>query len=345
MLNRIIKDDINSIIHYGLEWKQLKNKHILITGANGFLPSYLVLALYEANNYYSLNLKITGLVRNKRKALKKFSSLNKQSFQFLIQDVTEKVQTNDYTHIIHAASQASPKFYGIDPIGTLKPNIIGTVNLLDMAVEQNLENFTYFSSSEVYGQVQDINNPINESEYGYLDPTLFRSCYAESKRMGETICISYFKQHQIPIKIIRPFHTYGPGMDLDDGRVYADFVKSIVSKNNIILSSDGSAKRAFCYISDATIGFLTVFLSGHIGEAYNVGNEKEEYSILELANLLVNEYKELNLKVQYNNSINNSYISSKILRNCPDCTKISQLGWIPKTKIVEGFTRTINSFS
>ncbi|MCX8480888.1 MAG: NAD-dependent epimerase/dehydratase family protein, partial [Sediminibacterium sp.] len=247
--------------------------------------------------------------------------------------------------IIHAASQASPKYYGIDPVGTLKANVVGTINLLELARKKKIESFLYFSSGEVYGILTEDKIPINENSYGYVNPCDVRSCYAEGKRMGENICVSYFHQYKIPIKIVRPFHTYGPGMQLDDGRVYADFVRNILQNEPIQLQSDGSAKRAFCYLTDATIGFIKILLDGINGEAYNVGNPNEEKSILELAKILVNLPQNNNTQIKYLSTKNdNNYMKSPIQRNSPKIDKINILGWFPKISVEEGFSRTIKSF-
>jgi nucleoside-diphosphate-sugar epimerase len=254
----------------------------------------------------------------------------------------------NYNHkidfIIHAASQASPKYYKVDPVGTLNANVLGTINMLKLAQTKSVESFLYFSSGEVYGEVKDEFMPIKEDTFGYLNPALVRSCYGESKRMGETICVSYFAQYGIKAKIVRPFHTYGPGMALDDGRVYADFVANIIKDQNIILNSDGKAKRAFCYLTDATIGFLTVLVNGENGEAYNVGNPQEEYSILELANILVNLYPEKKIEVILNKTINADYLKSTITRNSPNIDKLKKLNWNPTVTIEKGFKRTVSSF-
>jgi len=144
--------DIEDVIQSSIPWEKFKNKHILITGANGFLPAYLVYSLLEANEIFKLDLKITALVRNLEKAKIRFSDFIKNESLFLLhQDVNDKIENKGYNFIIHAASQASPKYYSIDPVGTLKPNIIGTTNLLELAVESKVEAFLYFSSSEVYG--------------------------------------------------------------------------------------------------------------------------------------------------------------------------------------------------
>jgi len=261
-----------------------------------------------------------------------------------VQDVSAPIQLDLPHHfIIHAASQASPKYYGVDPVGTLSANVLGTMQLLELARKHPVISFLYFSSGEVYGETQCF--PTKESDYGYVDPTAIRSCYAESKRMGENMCVSWHAQYQVPTKIVRPFHTYGPGMKLDDGRVYADFVRDIIENRPIVLKSSGDAIRAFCYLADATAGFFTVLLNGMNGMAYNVGNSQAEISIKNLAGLLVDLFPEKKLTVLTEIITNdNGYLQSPISRNCPDISRINALGWAPNTSLANGFKRTIESF-
>jgi len=347
--NKIIKEDLETIFNSDIDWSYFFNKTILISGASGFLPAYIVESLLYLNfiNPES-NVKVIALVRNLKNAHTRFSDyINNSNLEFLEQDVCEpllkKIQID---YVIHAASQASPKFYGIDPVGTLSANVLGTINLLNFSKLNNVKSFLYFSSSEVYGELSSSQMPAKEDVFGHLNPTIVRSCYAESKRMGENICVSYHHQFALPVKIVRPFHTYGPGMKLDDGRVYADFVSDILNNKDICMLSDGSTTRAFCYLTDATIGFLKVLTEGNSGEAYNVGNPNEEYSILELAEIIVNIYPERKLKVnKVIKTEDNNYLKSLVNRNSPDISKInSHLNWEPRVKSEIGFKRVIDSF-
>jgi len=345
--NKIILQDLDQIIKAPVDWSRFSGKTVLITGANGFLPAYMVeTLLFLCYKGIIKDTKVLALVRNIEKAKSRFKYyLNDKNLEFIVQDVCDPLNTNQkIDFIIHAASQASPKYYGIDPVGTLSTNTLGTINLLKFAQSHSIESFLYFSSSEVYGILDETKIPTTENDYGYIDPTNVRSCYAESKRMGETICVSWLHQYGISIKIIRPFHTYGPCMGLDDGRVYADFISDIVNTRNIIMKSDGSAKRAFCYLSDATIAFFLVLLNGKNGEAYNVGNPKCEISIIDLAQRLVELFHKKGLKIVKNENKNIDYLKSVVSRSSPDISKIKSLGWKPKIDVDEGFSRTVLSF-
>ncbi len=345
--NKIIRQDLQQIIETPIDWGRFSGKTVLITGANGFLPSYMVETLLFLNDEkITKDIKILALVRNLNKAKLRFKDYElNENLEFIVQDVCDPFTIDRKVNfIIHAASQASPKYFGIDPVGTLEANTIGTFNVLKLAKRQSIEAFLYFSSSEIYGILDENSIPIKENDYGYLDPTNVRSCYAESKRMGETICVSFLHQYGIPIKIIRPFHTYGPGMSLSDGRIYADFVSDIVNNRNLAIRSDGSARRAFCYLSDATVAFFLVLLNGANGEAYNVGNPNCEASVLELAQVLVKLFPFKGLKILRDERLELGYLKSPITRTCPDISNIGKLGWAPKIDIKEGFLRTILSY-
>lgn len=342
----IIKEDLAHIVASDLPWQQLRNKTILVTGGAGFLAAYLIKAILTANHAHNLNLRIICVARHIDSAKTRLSGyLGKSELIVLEHDISRPLPA-DFPHadyIVHAASQASPKYYGTDPVGTLMANTIGTQHLLQHAISSQTERFLFFSSGEVYGIPVNPEDEVAELDYGYIDPMNVRSCYAESKRMGETMCASWAHQYGLHTCVVRPFHTYGPGMALDDGRVFADFVADVVNHRDIILKSDGLAKRPFCYIADATIGFLCVLLKGAKGEAYNVGNPHAEISIRDLASTLTKLFPERNLKTHIEVPAT-AYLKSPISRSCPSTTKIEQLNWSPATSIEEGFRRTVLSF-
>ncbi|HZW71199.1 MAG TPA: NAD-dependent epimerase/dehydratase family protein [Hanamia sp.] len=346
--NKTILEDLEQIIEAPIKWIKFSGKTVLITGANGFLPAYMVeTLLFLCFKGIIDDIKVLALVRNIEKAKARFKYyLDNKNLTFIAQDVCDPVAINQKVDfIIHAASQASPKYYGIDPVGTLSANTLGTINLLRLAQNHSVESFLYFSSSEVYGIPDITKTPTTENDYGYVDPTNVRSCYAESKRMGENMCVSFAHQYGIDIKIIRPFHTFGPGMDLNDGRVFVDFVSDIVNGKDILMKSDGSAKRAYCYIVDAIIAYFTVILNGISGEPYNVGNPDNEFSVLELANTLISLFENKKLKVIIREKSDQNYLHSKVNRIIPDVTKMKELGWVPNVSIRDGLYRTITSYN
>jgi UDP-glucuronate decarboxylase len=346
--NSIIREDLERIASATLPWEDLRDKTVLVTGGGGFLAAYLVKSLLEAGRLNKLNIKVICVARSTRSVEARLSAyLGAPDLSVVQHDVSQPLP-GDFPRtdfIIHSASQASPKYYGIDPVGTLLANSAGTMYLLEHAVKSQAEKFLFFSSGEVYGVPIDSNQLVGEQDYGYIDPMNVRSCYAESKRIGETMCAAWAQQHGLHTTVVRPFHTYGPGMALDDGRVFADFVADVVAKRNIILKSDGLALRPFCYIADATVGFLTVLLTGGKAEAYNVGNPEAEISIRDLATEVAGLFPERGIGTQFDvPTSNNAYLKSPISRSCPSIEKIKSLGWSPIVSVKNGFHRTIQSF-
>ncbi|MBB6128172.1 NAD-dependent epimerase/dehydratase family protein [Mucilaginibacter lappiensis] len=345
--NAIIKEDLHTIYNSAIDWSRFSGKTVLITGANGFLPAYMIETLLFASKHFSdYQINVIGLVRNIIKAKKRFADyLDNPNLKFIEQDVSEEINIDTkIDFIIHAASQASPKYYGTDPVGTLSANVLGTNNLLNLARKHQIESFLFFSSSEIYGLLNNDTMTVDEDYYGYLNPLLVRSCYAESKRMGENMCASYLHQYQVNSKIIRPFHTYGPGMDLNDGRVFVDFVSNVLKGEDIIIKSDGTAKRAYCYITDAITAYFKVLLDGKNGEAYNVGNPDNEFSVRELADLLVSLADDKSVKVIMENGDQKNYLPSQVSRIIPDIKKLKAFDWTPRVSAKEGFYRTITSY-
>ena len=202
----------------------------------------------------------------------------------------------------------------------------------------------FVSSGEVYGVLDGLVTNINENYTGNVDCTNVRSCYAESKRMGETMCVSYAHQYGIHTNMIRLAHTYGPGCALDDGRVFADFTKNILNNENIKINSDGSALRCFMYVTDMIKGLFYVLLKGENCNAYNVSSMKET-SIRDLANMLCSLYPEKGLHAEFlETKDDNSYIRSKSQRILFDNSKLTALGWKESILIEIGFKRMIDSY-
>jgi len=346
MRNHIIEQDLDFIVSANLPWEDLSHKTVLISGAAGFLPSYMVETLAFLNQTKYLNIRIIALVRHISKANARFAHLLGKSYlQLLEQDVCTPLHIDEpIDYIIHAASFATPKMFDNDPVATILPNVIGTKNLLELAVQKNISTFLFFSTSGVYGFVPDQNYPIKEDDFGALNPMHPSSCYLESKRMGENMCSCWHKQHNVPVKIVRPAITYGPGLDLKGGRSFEDFTSCIVENRDIILHSDGNAIRNFCYIADATLGFFSVLLKGKNGEAYNIATD-HEISIKDLAQELVtNIFPERNLQVLFKYDQSKQAIRTNFSRTTVDISKAKSLGWTLSFPIKEGFKRVVASF-
>jgi nucleoside-diphosphate-sugar epimerase len=170
-----------------------------------------------------------------------------------------------------------------------------------------------------------------------------RSCYDESKRFGETLCVFFTQQHQLPIKVARPFNNYGPGLKITDKRVLPDFARDVLTGRDIVMKSTGSPRRTFCYVADAVIGYYKVLVKGEHGEAYNIGVEKPEISMAELADKVVEQGKELwGYSGKVVKKIDHDYLADNPERRCPVITKArTQLGYNPRTLVDEGLRRSL----
>lgn len=348
-LARILDGDTRAVLARHLPWERLSGCTVVVTGAGGFLGGHLVRALAALHRLGKVArpLRVVALVRDLARAQARFADTpDAACIAFLRHDLNDFAvpELGDAHYVIHAASQASPRFYGIDPVGTLLPNAVGTAALLEaLRRAPDPRGFLFVSSSEVYGAVADAGR-LPEHRLGVVDPATVRACYAESKRMGETMCVAWHHQHGLPACIVRPFHTYGPGLLADDGRVFADFAFNVVRGENIVMNSDGSARRAFCYASDAVAGFLTVLLAGAPATPYNVANPAGELSVSELAELLVGLFPEKRLQVERRVPAGPSgYLPSAYSRLVPDVSRLAALGWSPLVAPADGFRRMIEA--
>lgn len=348
MRHPVIESDLRYIAAARLPWERLQGKVVLVTGASGFLPAYMVESLLYLNEIHpDFDTQVIALVRDANRARSRFAHYEgRRDLQFVVQDVSTPLRYEGAVDVIvHAASHASPRLYSADPVGTLLPNVLGTYHLLEYARDSGVETVFFFSSGEVYGELDPRRIPTPEEASGCLDPSLLRSCYAEGKRIGEAMCVAWSSEYGIGTRIVRPFHTYGPGMRLDDGRVFADFVADVVACRNLVVRSEGTARRAFCYIADATVGFFTALLEGEDATPYNVGNEDAELSVTDLAKLIVRSFPERHLRVIHApRAAGDGYMASAISRSVPDTARLRALGWKPSTTPAEGFVKTVRSF-
>lgn len=345
MYNRVIQEDLEDIISRPLPWESLSNKTVLITGAAGLLPAYMVETILYLNHRKGYNTKVLALVRNLDNARKRFDHHQDNPFLHLVQhDICLPYKTDEPIHyIIHAASQAQPKQFGIDPVGTILPNVVGTNHLLSLAFEKNVDSFLFFSTFGVYGYIPPEQYPLSENNFGSMDPMVVNHCYLESKRMGENLCASWLYQYGVPVKVVRPLIVYGPGLKSDDGRSFADFITKIVRGQDIELYSSGLAKRSYCYIADATAGFYTVLLKGQEGEAYNVG-DTNEISVFDLAHYLTDTvFADRGLKVVRKEDPNPASLRVQFDRSAADVSKLKALGWDVHFSLEDGFRRSVES--
>lgn len=342
--SRVIEEDMEDIHARGLDWQRLRGKTVLLTGATGMLASYVAFFLIYLNERHAMGMRLLLHVRSKKKARTRFGDYAEKSYVELVQhDLREPWQLGEGVYfIIHAASLASPAYYKTTPVEVAEPNVLGTYHLLRLAKEKGAESFLFFSSGDVYGKLQEGAGEIHEADVGAADPLDLLSCYGGSKRMGETWCRLFFVEYGVSAKIARIAHTYAPTMDVEgDPRVFASFMKCVADGKDIVMLSDGSARRPFCYIADAVAAFFMILLEGAAGEAYNVSNDRAFLSIRELAEILVNLRPELALKVIAKERPKDAaYLENSFNKaNLPSADKLRALGWQCRFDAATGFSR------
>ena len=332
-------EDIEKIIKR-IPYQLCEKKVFLITGATGFIASYLVDTLMYLNeNVLKDKCTVIALCRSKEKAEQRFGQwLSDGSFILQIQNVEDPiVEMMHVDYIIHAASCSVTKEFRRIPVNILTANILGTYNLLEYAKKSRIASFLFVSSGAVYGNVEGYREDIKETDTFALDFCSAQNSYAEGKRGGEAFCCAYYTQYAVPIKIVRLGHTYGPGIDINDGHVYSDFVRSITQGMDLVVNN-GGAQRSFCYVVDAVVALYQILLQGQSGEIYNMANIEETYSIYELASKIVKEaFPERNLHVICNGEI------KQTVQPIVNIEKLKKLGWHSNIDVVEGFKRTVKS--
>lgn len=347
-MKKIVQQDLQRIYN-GLtetERDRFKDSTFLFTGGAGFLGFYFIQFLTRYQK--ELGVKKVICLDNFQvgfpawlKELSEQSRIDLHKFDIITDDIANIPGAKDADYIYHMASIASPIFYRKYPIETLDANIGGLRRLLDFYRETPIKGLVFFSSSEIYGDPTPEHIPTPETYRGNVDCQGPRACYDEAKRFGETMCYLFHEKYRMPISIVRPFNNYGPGMRLNDARVPADFANAVRQNRDIVMYSDGSPTRTFCYISDAITGYLKALLYAQHGfEAFNIGMDRPELSIRRLAELYTEAGKEIfgyTGQAKFAVSEDKEYLKNNPNRRCPIIEKArSLLGYQPQVAIEQG---------
>lgn len=341
LLNKIVDEDAEQIIQENGGLKELFNTTVMITGASGMVGSYFLYTLVKLNEDYSANIKILPLLRNLNKLDK--GIIDKDYIHPIVQDVIDEIgYEGDVDYIIHAAGPASPKIMREKPVETNFANTLGAANTLMFSKDHNTKGYLFISSREIYGDPNENQKYFTEyGRLGFIDPLVPRNGYAEGKKAAENMCAGFKSEYGLNTKIVRLAHTYGPGMSVDDGRVQADFLKNVLNGENIVLKSDGSSVRTYTYISDAVSAMFNVLLHSE-DIVYNIADERNEVSIKQLAEAMVEIYPEKNLKLVFDieDDENKGYAPFKFGILSTEKIK-KELNWSARYSVKKGFKRTL----
>ncbi len=301
--------------------------NIVITGGSGFVGSYLCENLInDGHKIIVIDNLLTGSTENIN------NLMDNKNFSFIEHDVQNHIEIEDKVdYVLHFASAASPKAYTEHPVNTLKAGSVGTINTLGLAKKHSAE-YLLASTSEVYGD--PLISPQNEEYWGNVNPNGERSMYDEAKRFAEAAVATYSRSYGLKTKIVRIFNTYGPRMQLNDGRVVTNFIVQALRNENITIYGDGTQTRSFSYVEDTVAGIISLMNSTEY-DVFNIGNPNE-MTVGKLAEKII-ELTDSTSEIKYLELPNDDPKQRK-----PDITKAkTKLNWEPKVNLDEGLAKTI----
>lgn len=318
-------EDIKKVALLPLDWNQIDNSTIMISGGTGFVGSFLSNVFRYRNEYCNAHIKVISLSRRGGKS--------DDTVIYLNTDITQTIQYDGQVdYIIHLASNTHPKQYAEDPVGTIITNVVGCDNLLRFAVAKKIKRFVLASSVEIYGQGTEI--PMAEDYCGYIDCNNARSGYNEAKRTCEALCRSYQAQFGVDPVIVRFARVFGADKKVDT-KAMSQFMDKAVNGEDIVLKSKGGQRYSYVYIADAVSGLLKVLLDGRSGEAYNISGEDEGRTLGDYAQLIAGfAGKKVVYEIEDNASV------SKATYALLDINKAKRIGWKPLYKVSEALERT-----
>ena len=335
-------EDLRNTVKASVMIEKMKHSSVLVTGASGTIGSFCVDVLRRFNIDAGAGINIYAAGRNQERLERRFYDGENQNSEihFLKYDLVKPIMfTESFDYVIHAAGNAYPDAFNSDPVGTIEGNVHGTYSLLEYAKEHGCKRFLYVSTGEVYGQCGADQESFRETDSGAIDILSPRSCYPGSKRLAETLCVSYMKQKGLETLIVRPCHTYAPGMLDGDNRANAQFIRNGVVGRNIILKSEGRQMRSYAYAADCISAMLTVLVKGTGGEAYNCANPEARCTIAKFAEIVA---QASGSKVVYENPSPEDLANrSPVMRQILNTEKLEGLGWKGRYSVEKGVAHTL----
>lgn len=342
-MNNILKEDIQFFASRFALATELEGKTIAVTGSTGLLGACMVHCLLALKAQRGINLHIVAVARNMEKAVHLFGEeheeLSYYQYDFSSTEPFQPKRKVDY--LFHFAAPTASKDFIEKPVETMNTVYMGMQNILNYAEQAKLESLVLASTLEVYGTITDDSTPLTEDKQGYLDPMATRSSYPLAKRAAEGLCHNYAVEKQVKVKVARLAQTFGAGVSKQDNRVFAQFARSVIHDEDIILHTTGELSRCYCYTIDAISAMLYILLKGEDGTAYNVANEATYISIRQMAELVAKTFNPNHVHVVIEIQEGLGYSPTTKLRL--DTQRIQGLGWTPYYNMKDMFGRLIAS--
>ena len=333
----LLEEELSRIAALDLPWEKLDGATVAVTGAGGLVGSYLMRALDAARWARGLKLDLVALCRSPERTRAQLRGVEK--LHFAEYDATKPLTSPlraDY--VLHAAGNAHPLAFSRDPVGTMQASVLGTMRLLEQLRETG-GRFLLFSTGEIYGERPGLPDGFDEHSFGSVDPMTPRACYPEGKRAAEALCAAYAAQYGVDALAARLTYVYGASITETNSRADAQFLRKALAGEDIVLKSDGSQVRSYCYAADAASALLTLMLRGEAAEAYNVANPYCAVSIRQYAETLV---ELAGVRVRFElppEAERRGY--SKVTRAILNPAKLMSLGWRAQYDLREGLRRTL----
>lgn len=310
---------------------------VLVSGATGLIGAALV------RRFAAEGRRVTAAARNVEKARGLFGGLaNVTVARWDVLEAGGPAGGASADWFVHAASETASRAFVERPVETARSILRGTEHALDFARAAGVKSMVFLSTMEVYGAPTA--DPVTEVDYGYLDPVAVRSCYPEAKRMAENLCVAYAAEYGVPVKIARLTQTFGEGVARDDGRVFAEFARAILEKRDIVLKTEGTTARCYCYLGDAVEAIRLLLEKGETAVPYTVANEDTFCTVREMAEALCAAYPESGSKVVFDATGAAARGFAPPFRMRLDCARLRALGWTPKVGLMEAFDRMMRAF-
>lgn len=329
-----LEEDLQELSEY-IKKMNYSGSRILITGATGLIGSLCIKALIRCGD-----IQIIGLARNPEKVEKIFGN-DRGKADFVYQDIREPLPDDmECDYIIHTANSTTSGYFMTNPVEVIEDIYEGTKQVLDYGRKHKVKGIVYLSSMEVFGRV-DSAERLAEQDLGYLDIQNIRSCYSEGKRLAELLCKSYAVEYELPVKSARLAQTFGAGLPENENRVFAQFARSAVKEEDIILHTLGQSVGNYCYTADVIRALFLLLKEGKWGEVYTVVNETTTRTISEMAQMVAEQFSNGKSKVIFDIPKENQYGYAPDTRMRLSSEKLRNLGWKPEHSLEEMYRRMI----